>query len=115
MPAQQKSNELTLKVQLQRDFSIPNHYSPTVMQEDQQAALEKDIRLLCCPHCEEKYSTFAIIWAMGWMHGYSMSTEQNFPEHKSIRLKCELCGGQAEFDRNNSIITAIGQPEESLY
>lgn len=55
------------------------------------------LKTLACPHCGELYTDFAVEWLHAYLEGRRDAlndlgtTERDGP----IKLKCELCGGQA--------------------
>lgn len=55
------------------------------------------LKTLACPHCNEPYTDYAVDWAHAYLEGRRDAlndlsrTERDGP----IKLKCELCGGQA--------------------
>lgn len=65
--------------------------------EEIRRAFNEKLKTLACPHCQTEYTDFSVEWTEAWLQGRRDAmndlgtTERDGP----IKLKCELCGGQA--------------------
>jgi hypothetical protein len=65
--------------------------------EDVHRAFNAKLKTLACPHCSTTYTDFTVEWLRAYLEGRRDAmhdlgtTERDGP----VKLKCELCGGQA--------------------
>jgi len=65
--------------------------------EEIRHAFNEKLKTLACPHCATEYTDYSVEWTQAWLQGRRDAmhdlgtTERDGP----VKLKCELCGGQA--------------------
>lgn len=65
--------------------------------EEIRHAFNEKLKTLACPHCATEYTDYSAEWTQAWLQGRRDAmhdlgtTERDGP----VKLKCELCAGQA--------------------